>query len=274
VAGALAATLAAGFARDFLFARLRSRSLAGVRRSMFRRLQNLSMQFHAALDRRQMLERFSSDLATVENAFCLAISWGALPLTTALLATGLMLRLDWHIGLIAVVLWPWAVLAPRAMAPRSIRARHKSRKYEASVLNVVEESLSAQAVIRAFAIEHLGTAAFRARNDVLPRSAMNAGLWSAFVERFTGAGILVEQVFILGLSLWLVFAREMSSGTMVSLQMLAALLGGSLLYLVEYLPELVSAQEAFCAIRESLEATGTVMGAPDANVRCEFQKHR
>lgn len=71
VAGALTATLAAGFARDFLFARLRSRSLAGVRRSMFRRLQNLSMQFHAALDRHQMLERFSSDLATVENAFSL-----------------------------------------------------------------------------------------------------------------------------------------------------------------------------------------------------------
>jgi hypothetical protein len=65
---------------------------------------------------------------------------------------------------------------------------------------------------------------------------MKAGLWSAFVERFTGAGILFEEV--LCLSLWLVYGREMTVGTMVGLQMLAALLGSSLQYLVEYLPAL------------------------------------
>jgi hypothetical protein len=69
---------------------------------------------------------------------------------------------------------------------------------------VAEESLFAQAVIRAFAVEHLGAAAFRTRNEALTRSAMKAGLWSAFVERFTGAGILFEQIFVLCLSLWLV----------------------------------------------------------------------
>ena len=270
VAGALVIAIAAGIFRDFLYARLRSRALSGVRQHMFRRLQNLSMRFHAALDRSQMLERFSTDLATLENAFSLAISWGILPLVTALLSTGLMLWLNWHVGVIALVLWPWAMLAPRAMTPRSIRASHESRQHETGVLKVVEESLSAQALIRAFAIEHLGTAAFRSRNEALTRSAMKAGLSNALVERFTGAGILAEQVFVLGLSLWLVFNRQMTIGTMVSLQMLAALLGTSLLYLVEYLPELVSAQEAFGGIREILQDTDGVVDAPDARILPAF----
>jgi len=266
IATALAVTLAAGFVRDFLFARLRSRSLALVRQSMFRRLQNLSMRFHAALDRSQMLDRFSSDLATVESAFSLVISWGLLPLSTALIATGLMLWLDWHIGMVALVLWPWAILAPRILTPRSVRAGNESRNCETGVLSVLEESLSAHALIRAFAIEHLGAAAFRTRNEALARSAMKAGLFSAFAERFTAAGILLEQVLVLGLSLWLVFSHAMTLGTLVGLQMLAAILGTSLLYLVEYLPELLRAQEALGSIRESLRETGEVIDAPDARV--------
>ena len=228
------------------------------------------MQFHEALDRNQMLERFSTDLGNVEYAFTLAISWGALPLLTALLATCIMLRLDWHVGLVGVILWPWALLAPRAMSPRSTRTLHETRQHETGVLSVVEESLSAQAVIRAFAVEHLGAAAFRIRNEALTRSAMKAGLWSAFVERFTGAGIVLEQIFVLCLSLWLVFGREMTVGTMVGLQMLAALLGTSLLYLVEYLPVLVSAQGAFQGVRESLQETSAVVDAPEARILPTF----
>ena len=135
---------------------------------------------------------------------------------------------------------------------------------------MVEESLSAQAVIRAFAVEHLGAAAFRTRNETLTRSAMKARLWSAFVERFTGAGILSEQVFVLCVSLWLVYGREMTVGTMVGLQMLTALLGSSLLYLVEYLPVLVSAQEAFQEFAENLQETSAVVDAPDARILPAF----
>ncbi len=268
---ALAASLGAGFFRDFTFARLRSRSLAGLRQGMFRRLQSLSTQFHSELDRRSMLESFSSDLSAVENAFSLAISWGVLPLTAGLLATVAMLRLEWHVGMIGVVLWPWALLAPRVMTPKTSNADHESRERETHVLSVVQESLAAQAVIRAFAIEHLGAAAFRSRNDALARSTMTAGLWSAFMERFTGAGILLEQVFVLALSLWLVFARQMSIGNMVSLQMLAAVLGTSLLYLVEYLPVLLIAQNAYGAIQESLREPAAVVDAPDARVLPAFR---
>jgi ATP-binding cassette subfamily B protein len=263
---AFAVSLGAGFLRDYLFAGLRSRSLAGMRRSMFRRLQSLSMQFHANLDRQQMLERFSSDLAIVDNALSLAVSWGVLPLISAVLCTGLMLWLDWRVGLIALILWPWAMLAPRAMTPRSASALQESRKHETHVLGLVEESLVAQALIRAFAIESLGAAAFRTRNEALARSAAKAGIWSAFVERFTGIGIQVEQALVLLVSLWLAFSREMTIGTLVSLQMLAAILGSSLLYLSEYMPELLSGQAAFKEIQESLQESSTVADAADAKV--------
>ncbi len=270
VGAAFVGVIAAGFLRDYLFAGLRSRALSGLRQGMFRRLQHLSMQFHAELDQTEMLDRFSGDLATVESALGLSISWGFYPLIASLLATGVMFRLDWHVGVVAILLWPWALLAPRAMSPKSAHAAYESHSRETGVLDVVEESLSAQAVIRAFAIEHLGAAAFHNRNEALSRSAMRAGLWGAFVERFTGTGILLQQVVVLAVSVWLVLDHGMVLGTMVALQMLAVLLGNSLLYLVEYFPVLLEGQAALADIQESLQETDAVVDAPDARILPPF----
>ncbi len=270
IGGALAGALGIGLFRDFLFAGLRSRSLASLRQTMFGSLQSLAIQSHIEHQRHPILEGFSDEIAAAERAFAPAISRGLFPLAVSLLATGLMLWLDWHIGMAAVILWPWVVLAPKLATPLRNSAGSESQHHEAGVMSVVQENLSAQAVIRAFAIEHLGAAAFRARNEALSRSMMRAGLWGAFMERFTGAGVLFEQVFALGLSAWLVFAGAMSVGTMAALQMLAAVVGASLLTLVDYLPEFVRGCDAIGEIKRRLGTAGSVADAPNARVLPPF----
>ena len=194
---------------------------------------------------------------------------GYLPYVTGLIATGLMLWLNWKVGLIGVVLWPWAILAPRAISPRSARATYESDKHETSVLGVVEESLSAQAVIRAFAIEHLGAAA----------SAPVMKLYPQFHEsRFAG-------------SFCGTFYRRRNpdrTGLRLSPQLVACLDEGDehrrvgrdanarrfawhrLLYLVEYLPVLVGAQGAFEGIQESMRESSAVTDASDARILPAF----
>ncbi len=254
----------AGMLRDFLSARVQSQSLSGMRQSMFERLQRINMSFHSHARTADLLERFSTDFAAIENAAALAIPWGVLPLVEALLCTGLMLWLDWRAGLTGFILWPWVILAPRIPAARITKASEACKEDEMRVLGALKENLSGQASIRAFSLEQAGIAGFRKRNDRLSRTAMRAALLSAFMERFTGAGILAIQAFLLALSAWLAFQQQMTLGTLAALQMLSVVLGTSLLFLIEFLPSLAAGQDAYQRIEESLDAPNAAEDSPHA----------
>jgi ATP-binding cassette, subfamily B, bacterial len=269
VAGALIAVFT-GLLRDFLAAQVQSRSLRGLRQSLFEQLQWLSFQshmpaFHAQSRTAELLDRFSNDFSSIENAVAMAIPWGLLPVIEALLGTGLMVWLDWRAGLVGVILWPWILLAPRTVAARVTRASEACREDERHVLGVLRENLSAQAVIRAFSLEQMGLTSFRKRNDLLSRSTMRAGFLSAFMERFTGAGILGIQTLLLILSAVLAFERQMTLGTLAALQMLAVMLSHSLLVVIEYLPSVSAATAGWRRIEDAIEAPArAVSDGPDA----------
>ncbi len=263
---AIAAALAvsAGLIRDFLSARVQSQSLSGMRQSMFERLQRITMSFHSHARTADLLDRFSTDFAAIESAVALAIPWGVLPLVEALLCTALMLWLDWRAGLTGLILWPWVILAPRIPAARITKASAACKEDELRMLGVLKENLSGQASIRAFSLEQAGIAGFRKRNDRLSRTAMRAALFSAFSERVTAAGILAIQAFLLALTARLAFKQQMTLGTLAALQMLAVVLGTSLLFIIEFLPSLSAGQDAYQRIEESLDAPHAAGDSPHA----------
>src|ERR1700689_585502 len=188
---------------------------------MLERPQRVSMSFHSHARTADLLDRFSSDFASIERTVALAIPWGFLPALEALLSTGLMLWLDWRAGIAGLMFWPWIILAPRIPAARITKASEACKEDEMRVLGALKENLAAQAIVRAFSLEQAGIAGFRKRNDRLSRSTMRAGLLSAFMERFTAAGILGIQTLLLALSAWLAFEKQMTMGTLVAVQMLA-----------------------------------------------------
>jgi ATP-binding cassette, subfamily B, bacterial len=258
-----------GLFRDFFSARVQSRSLAGLRQSVFERLQRLAFQskkpaFHPQRRAEDFLDRFSDDFASIENTVAMAIPWGVLPVIESLLSTGLMLWLDWRAGLAGLMLWPWIILAPRTVEARVIRANEASQEEERRVLGALRENLASQAVIRAFSLEQMGLTGLKRRNDLLSRSMMRAGLLSAFKERFTGAGILGIQTFLLVLSAWLAFNKQMTVGTLAAMQLLAVTLSSSLLFVIEYVPSIAAAQAAWRGIKDIIQAPQPVRDRPDA----------
>jgi ATP-binding cassette subfamily B protein len=246
------AAVLAGVLRDYVWTRLQNQAIASLRQSMFERLQQASMGFHRRAPFDTVLEGFSSDLAAVETAMSMAVPWGLAPLVEAVIALLLMFLLDWRIGLVSMVLVPWIFLAPSGMSRRADRAAAASEEQQRGVLSLVKESLLAQQLIRAFSLEQMGAAAFRHRNDVLARAALRAGLSSAFAERFTSAGVLFVQIFVLCLSGWLAVNGRMTAGVLVTGQMLLLMLSNALIFIVEYLPSLRAGWDGIASIRQVL----------------------
>jgi len=266
LAGSFIVASVAGVARDQIYSRLQGRSLGNLRQSMYERLQQLSLTFHSQTDTNDILDRFSEDLAQIEGVFSMTVSRGILPGAEALLCSALMCWLDWHVGLLAILLWPWILLAPRTVARHAAAAAEKCKDEEIRILGVVEESLTARLIVRAFSIEHMGISLFRKRNELLMRCGIRAGFLTAAMERLAGSGVLGMQVAVLAFSVWLSFNFGLTPGTVVSLQLLAMALGSALLVGAEYLSALDQGREAWQRIRNELADPSPVLDKSSARV--------
>jgi ATP-binding cassette subfamily B protein len=261
--GAFFVSLFIGLLRDSLYAKLQSRSLAHIRLGMFERLQHFSIAFHAVTNQEDVLESFAGDLGIIESAFSMTLTWGALPAMESLFYTGVILWIDWRVGLLSLLVWPWVILAPHAMSKEVNKISESCRDEEVRILAVVEESLTARLVIRAFSLEHMGLALFRKRNELLQKGTRRASWLTALMDRFTHSGILFIQVAILALASLLTFDNQITAGKLVSIPILTWLLSEALLLVSEYRPALAEAKIAWGRILGMLRDPAPVPDARD-----------
>jgi len=259
------AALIAGVLRDYLLARFHSRTVAHIRQHMFVRMQRIPVgaEFPAGDETQDpVLDRFTNDLAIVEEALAMAVPWGVLPLLESLLCTILMLGLSWRQGIFVLPLWPWILLASRRFAYRAAVAGDAAVEHEEKLLGEIEDAWSGQLLIRAFGLEQTRSERFRGRNEALAVRTAKAGWLAALLERFTGTGVLLSQVAVLAVGARLAASGRLSPGTLCTELLLAVLLGNSLQYLAEYLPAVTNTLRAWSRIHEGLD--GERLEAPDA----------
>ena len=79
LAGGVVLVSLAGLGRDYLYAKICAALLNDLRDRLFSHLQRLSLGFYSRTTAGDVLARFSTDLAAVENAVTAAIPWAILP---------------------------------------------------------------------------------------------------------------------------------------------------------------------------------------------------
>ena len=118
--GSVVASLASLW-RGRYWARVESQVVSDIRFQLFHKLQQLSSAAYAKNTTGELLSRFSNDLSAVRHALTMAVIWGALPGLDCILGTVILLILDWRLGLLATVVWPWCLLLPPGIARRAGR---------------------------------------------------------------------------------------------------------------------------------------------------------
>lgn len=261
---------AAGLGRDRLYAGTQSAILADLRQVMFDHLQRLSIASHSRMEPGGVLARFSSDLVALENAMGMAIPWGILPGFEAILSSILLIALDWRLACIAMVLWPWTMVAPRSASRHASEASYIHKTWESQMLGQLAENLSAQPLVKAFNLQNTVMATFHDMNIAVTQSSRRASLYNSLMERSTTSGILIIQVAVLALSSYMAFQGRISLGTLVSFQGLLLMLSNSLLYVMQYAPSVVQANTGLRRIRNLLHEAPGVVDMPSAVELPEF----
>jgi ATP-binding cassette subfamily B protein len=198
--------------------------LLGFRSRLFRHAERLSLAYHDSRGTADSAYRIQYDATAIQT---ITVA-GLIPFFTAIVTVAGMIyvtaRIDWQLALVALAIAPILFLEMRAYRKRLRTQWHDAKRLESSALSVVQESLAALRVLKAFGRED------HARDRFADRSAasVRAKVSVSFVEgRF---GILVGVTIGLGMGAVLFLGtRRVLAGTMTL---------GDLVLVVGYLQQL------------------------------------
>jgi ATP-binding cassette subfamily B protein len=250
--------------RGRYWARVESQVVSDIRFQLFHKLQQLSSSAYSKTTTGELLSRFSNDLSAVATALAMGIVWGALPGLDCVLGTVILLVLDWRLGLLAAVVWPWSFLLPSRIGRRAGPAAYVRKERESEVLDVIQEEVATQAVVRAYGLQRLSIIRFLQHDARLYNSSVEAAYLAALMDQSAISGILLLQVLTLSSGAWLAFHGYMTIGTLAAFQALFLGVSTSLLYFTQYLRGLLPARAGLHRIEEFLLQPTQIEDAPDA----------
>jgi ATP-binding cassette, subfamily B, bacterial len=253
-----------GLICDYLAARITSGMVEDIRLSLFEHLQTLPLGFYTRTPAGAILSRFSGDVVGLEGALVSLISWLVLPSLEVVYATVLMFWFSIWLGLLGVLVFPLILWGPRLFAARALALGYEKRRSEAAMLNVVQENVGAQAVVKAFGLQR------HARDHLARRGSRWLGLafrfnfFSLLVERSASTGGYVLHLLIFGLGAYWVFAGRLTLGTFVAFEGMFLSMGEALTYVTQFVPTLAQAAGSAKHINEIFAEKPCVVDAVDA----------
>ncbi|WP_162932301.1 ATP-binding cassette domain-containing protein [Solimonas sp. K1W22B-7] len=250
--------------RDWLYARLGSAVLQGVRQRLFAHIQTLSLDFFGRVRTGDLMGRFSTDLASVENVVVGSLP-NSLSATMSLVLVGIALVwLDPGLAAVTAIAVPFCLVGPRLLLPRAAALGYEARQRDAEVLSVVQENLSAQQAVKALGLEARAVAQMDRHLQSFTEASRRFNFISYLAERAPNVMVLLFHVGILAWGAQLAFDQRISIGTLVAFNTLLLSLGAAVATLTANVPTFLQAGAGMRRIREILDERPSVVVSADA----------
>src|SRR5213596_2447410 len=190
--GVAALTQLQALANRFMQAYVGERLVLGLRTRLVEHAQRLSLSYHDSKGSADSLYRIQQDAAVIDKIMVEGIIPFVAAAVTLVMMIVVTLRLDWQLALVALGVSPPLFVLSRLYRPRMRRQSRHVKKLESSALAVVQETLGALRVVKAFGQESRETDRFVHRST----EGVAARIRLALMEgRY---GVLVGLTSVLG----------------------------------------------------------------------------
>lgn len=260
LASLLAGSIIAGLVRDRIWAGLQGRVLANLRQGIYARLQAVSVSFLDHANDTELPKALTSHLDTFETGFNSGLREGLTPALQCVLFTAVIAWADWHSAVVALFFWPWGIFAPSLIAGKAAAAAQARSHEEAKIRALLEESIDARYVVRAFSLQQSLATSFRKRTAPVIRLISSSSSLEALAARLPVAGMLLLQLVFLCLGMILLADRQLWAGQLLILQLMSLLLCQALFRLSAWLPVRLAAMQALASCEDLLDDPADVAG--------------
>src|SRR5262249_18062589 len=124
-----------------------------LKRDLYDHLQRQDGGLLARKPPGDLMNRFLSDAALVKNGLVIALPAGLLGLGGVVLASALLLQLEWRLALGCFAGLVVCFAAPRRLERLAAEASYRLREWDGRVADSIQEALSAHATVKAFGLE-------------------------------------------------------------------------------------------------------------------------
>jgi ATP-binding cassette subfamily B protein len=259
---------------EYVNARANALILNDIRRRMHLQLQRLSADFYIKTRLGDILTRFSGDIKALEAGYTQAF------LNTILTGLGLLINipflfyLEWRLALLAVFTLPILLAVVSRLVTRSISASIQLRESEAEVVNMVQETVRAQQIIKTFVLETLISEKFDEKLDHLGHTTIQSRFTIALISKTSSLGVLLIQLMITIFGAILAYYGQISIGVFVSfMTILSAVTKDVYEFAKKVVPIMIEAAGSVGRIEDLLETPILIQDLPDAEVLKTFEHH-
>src|SRR4029077_19847458 len=112
----------------------------------------------------------------------------------AVVSVVLLFLLDWRLALVTLVALPLTLLGPNLLGPRAVRAGYVRKQDEGRVSATLQDALSGQLVVRAYALEPRLRDRLREQLGTLTRSTSRTIFLSMAVGRSTNVAVTIVEL--------------------------------------------------------------------------------
>ena len=252
VGGALIAS-AVAVGRDYLYARLGAQIVNDLRSKLFSHLQHLSLEFYARTRSGDIMARFTTDLAAIENAVTLAFPSGVLCLLGLCIGTVILFFMQWKLALLSLVGLPLCFLGPKLLERRTAAANDALKIEQGRVSSTVQENIGAQSVVKALSLQAASVENFRGQMGGYVERAVRANFLGYLMERTPTIGILAFNLMVICTGSYLAYHGVLSIGTLVAFQAVFISMTQSIYALTSVIPQLMQAAAGMRRIEQILD---------------------
>ncbi len=225
-----------------------------LRNRMFRHLQRLPQSYYSRTPMGEILARFSSDLAAIERGTTTQLRDGLLDILELLLNLPVLFYLDWRLATVVLIFVVLLGSGIRLLAPHASAAGYAHRGSEALSVNLVQENVRAQAIIRAFGFETLMQERFGSKLAIIDGAGTRALFLRALVSLLAKALLALSRIAVAGVGVLLVMQGTMTIGDLVAFLGLAEIVSMAVDDLSRnVLPDLITATSGIQRIEELLQ---------------------
>lgn len=165
--------------------RLTYRVVRDVRREAFSHLQELPLSFLDAHAGGELVSRIIADVDQFADGLLMGFSQLFTGVLTILGTLGFMLRIDWRIALVVVVLTPLSLFAAKFIAGKTHSMFTLQSRTRGEQTAHLEEMISGQKVVQAFGHEAQSLAQFDEINGRLEKASLRATFFSSLTNPVT-----------------------------------------------------------------------------------------
>lgn len=215
----LAANVVGWLARiiqEWVMARVMQRALMALRRDLFEHLQQLSLRFFDRQPHGELMSRLTNDIDAINRALSQSVTMLISSLLTLGGVLAAMLALNAWLALGSLTVLPLMVLFTLAIAARTRQSFRRLQSDIGQLNAVMEETLSGQRVVQAFARQKQAVETFDRENERVRDTSIEAMVLALLVPPMMTVLSNADIAVVAGLGGWLVLRGATTVGTIVT----------------------------------------------------------